>query len=98
MTHAQVKKLVVLSGFATLAALCLMVLSILSPKPIYLVLAMSVGQAIGTLSLALYLLAIVLDLQHVARVEAATEDAVETRQESAEATRQESPNETKPSP
>jgi hypothetical protein len=84
VTHAQVKKLVVLSGFATLAALGLMVLSILSPKPIYLVVAMSVGQAIGTISLALYLLAIVLDLQQVARGGADAEDADETRQESAD--------------
>jgi hypothetical protein len=61
--HNQVKKLVFLAGVSTLVALALMVLSILSPKPIYLVIAMSVGQGIGTLSLALYLLAIVLDLQ-----------------------------------
>jgi hypothetical protein len=61
--HNQVKKLVFLAGISTLVALALMVLSILAPKPIYLVIAMSVGQGIGTLSLALYLLAIVLDLQ-----------------------------------
>jgi hypothetical protein len=61
--HNQVKKLVFLAGISTLVALGLMVLSIVSPKPIYLVIAMSVGQGIGTLSLALYLLAIVLDLQ-----------------------------------
>jgi hypothetical protein len=61
--HNQVKKLVFLAGISTLVSLGLMVLSILSPKPIYLVIAMSVGQGIGTLSLALYLLAIVLDLQ-----------------------------------
>jgi hypothetical protein len=61
--HNQVKKLVLLSAIGALASLALMVLSILAPKPIYLVLAMSVGQGIGTLSLALYLLAIVLDLQ-----------------------------------
>jgi hypothetical protein len=61
--HNQVKKLVFLAGVSTLVSLALMVLSILSPKPIYLVIAMSVGQGIGTLSLALYLLAIVLDLQ-----------------------------------
>jgi hypothetical protein len=39
-----------------------MVLSIVSPRPIFLVLAMSLGQGLGTLSLAAYLLAIALDL------------------------------------
>jgi hypothetical protein len=77
--HNQVKKLVFLSGVATLVALGLMALSILSPKPIYLVLAMSVGQGVATLSLALYLLAIVLDLQGGG---AAYEAAVESAQES----------------
>lgn len=80
MRHNQVKKLVFLSGIATLAALGLMVLSIVSPKPIYLVMAMSVGQGLGTISLALYLLAIVLDLQGGGG--AAYESALETTQES----------------
>jgi hypothetical protein len=61
--HDLVKKLVFISGLATLAALALMASSILWPGPLLLVAAMSVGQALGTLSLALYLLAIVLDLQ-----------------------------------
>jgi ABC-type Na+ efflux pump permease subunit len=76
--HNQVRKLVFLSGVSTLAALALMVLSILSPKPIYLVMAMSIGQGLGTISLALYLLAIVLDLQGGG---AAYETAVEAYQE-----------------
>jgi hypothetical protein len=79
--HAQVRKLVFLAGIATLVALALMVLSIVSPKPIFLVLAMSVGQGIGTLSLALYLLAIALDLQ--GGTPAAYEQAAEMRSESA---------------
>jgi hypothetical protein len=58
-----VKRLVLLSAIGALASLALMILSILAPKPIYLVMAMSVGQGLGTISLALYLLAIVLDLQ-----------------------------------
>lgn len=81
MRHAQVRKLVFISGIATLVGIAMMVLSIVSPKPIYLVLAMSVGQGIGTLSLALYLLAIVLDLQ--GGTPAAYEQAAETRAESA---------------
>ncbi len=79
MRHANVRKLVFISGIATLVALALMTLSIVAPKPIYLVLAMSVGQGIGTLSLALYLLAIVLDLQ--GGTPAAYEQAAETRSE-----------------
>ncbi len=63
MRHEQVKKLVFVSGVATLAALALMACSILWPNPLLLVVAMSVGQGLGTISLALYLLAIVLDLQ-----------------------------------
>ncbi len=81
MKHALVKKLVFGSGIATLGAIGLMVLSIVSPKPIFLVVAMSVGQGVGTLSLALYLLAIALDLQSGGG--AAYESALETRQESA---------------
>ncbi len=81
MKHSQVKKLVFLSAVVTLAAIGLMVLSIISPKPLYLVIAMSVGQGLATVSLALYLLAIALDLQ--AGGGAAYESALETRQESA---------------
>jgi hypothetical protein len=77
--HVQVRKLVFLAGVATLVGLGLMVLSLVSPKPIYLVLAMSVGQGIGTVSLALYLLAIALDLQ--GGTPAAYEQAAETRSE-----------------
>jgi hypothetical protein len=61
----DVKRLVLISSVAALASLGLMVLSIVMPNPIFLVVAMSVGQGLGTLSLALYLLAIVLDLQKV---------------------------------
>ena len=62
MKHLQVKRLTYLAAVATLGAVGLMVLSIVSPRPIFLVLAMSLGQGLGTLSLAAYLLAIALDL------------------------------------
>jgi hypothetical protein len=71
--HLQVKRLTYLAAAATLGAVGLMTLSIVSPKPIFLVLAMSVGQGLGTLSLAAYLLAIALDLN----VSAALTDQVE---------------------
>ncbi len=64
MTHAHVKRLVLVSCLATLGAVGLMVLSIVVPKPLLLVIAMSVGQGLGTLSLASFLLAIALDLQN----------------------------------
>jgi hypothetical protein len=60
-----IRRLVLVSVITTLVALFLMVLGIVFPKPLLLVLAMSMGQLFGTLSLALYLLAIVLDLQGV---------------------------------
>ncbi len=63
MKHSQVKKLTYVSAGATLGAVALMVLSIVSPKPVFLVVAMSVGQGLGTLSLAAFLLAVALDLQ-----------------------------------
>jgi hypothetical protein len=58
-----IRRLVLISTITTLVALLLMVAGIVFPRPLLLVLAMSLGQLFGTLSLALYLLAIVLDLQ-----------------------------------
>jgi hypothetical protein len=63
MKHADVKKLTYVSAVATFGAVGLMVMSIVFPKPALLVFAMSVGQGLGTISLATYLLAIALDLQ-----------------------------------
>jgi hypothetical protein len=63
VTHLTVRRLTYVSAAATLGALALMVASLVSPKPVLLVFAMSVGQGLGTLSLATFLLAIALDLQ-----------------------------------
>ncbi len=60
-----IRRLVLVSVITTLVSLGLMVMGIVFPKPLLLVLSMSLGQLFGTLSLALYLLAIVLDLQGV---------------------------------
>ena len=65
ISKLTIRRLVLVSTVTTLAALGLMVLGIVVPRPVLLVLAMSLGQLFGTLSLALYLLAIVLDLQGV---------------------------------
>ncbi len=81
MRHSQIKKLTYLSAAATLGAVGLMVLSIVSPRPIFLVLAMSMGQGLGTLSLASYLLAIALDLQVTGALVDNVEEDVGERQD-----------------
>jgi hypothetical protein len=63
ITKITIRKLVLISTVMTLVSLGLMVASIIFPGPFLLVLAMSLGQFFGTASLALYLLAIALDLQ-----------------------------------
>ena len=83
MRHSQIKKLTYLSAAATLGAVGLMVLSIISPRPIFLVLAMSMGQGLGTLSLASYLLAIALDLQVTGALVDNVEEDVGERQDEA---------------
>jgi hypothetical protein len=65
ISKLTIRRLVLISTITTLVSLGLMILGIVFPKPLLLVLAMSLGQLFGTLSLALYLLAIVLDLQGV---------------------------------
>ncbi len=65
ISKLTIRRLVLISTIATLVALALMVLGTVYPKPLLLVLAMSLGQLFGTLSLALYLLAIALDLQGI---------------------------------
>lgn len=49
--------------FFALAALALMVWSLLDPRPIPVVVAMSVGQVLGTLSLGAFLVVVVADLR-----------------------------------
>lgn len=63
ITKITIRRLVLVSTVMTLVSLGLMVASIVFPGPFLLVLAMSLGQFFGTASLALYLLAIALDLQ-----------------------------------
>jgi hypothetical protein len=65
ISRLTIRRLVLVSTITTLVSLGLMVMGIVFPRPLLLVLAMSLGQLFGTLSLALYLLAIVLDLQGV---------------------------------
>jgi hypothetical protein len=65
ISKITIRRLVLISSIATLVALGLMVVGLFFPTPLLLVLAMSLGQLFGTTSLALYLLAIALDLQGV---------------------------------
>lgn len=57
------KRLVLLSVIGTIVAMIFMAVSIVFPSPLLLVAAMSIGQGIAILSLALFLLAVALDLQ-----------------------------------
>jgi hypothetical protein len=65
LSKITVRRLVTISAVLTLASIGLMVAGLFWPSPLLLVLAMSLGQLFGTSSLALYLLAIALDLQGV---------------------------------
>jgi hypothetical protein len=65
ISKLTLRRLVTISAITTLVSLGLMVAGMLFPAPMLLVLAMSLGQLFGTISLVLYLLAIALDLQGV---------------------------------
>lgn len=64
--YRNVRTLVTIASIGTLVSIALMVLGVVVPHPLMLVLSMSLGQLIGIASLALYILAIALDLQGVA--------------------------------
>jgi len=88
ISKLTIRRLVLISTITTLVSLGLMVMGIVFPTPILLVLAMSLGQLFGTLSLALYLLAIVLDLQGVGEHEGiASHLGIEKDEEAAEETK-----------
>jgi hypothetical protein len=50
-----------------LAALALMVWSLLDPRPVPVIVAMSVGQVLGTLSFLAFLVVVATDLRRVLR-------------------------------
>jgi hypothetical protein len=52
-----------ISGVLTLIGLALMVWSMLEPTPLPVMLAMTVGQAVGTLAFALYLFVVIRDVR-----------------------------------
>jgi hypothetical protein len=57
------KQMVLFSVIGTMVAMGFMASSIIFPQPLLLVLAMSIGQGIAIFALALFLLAVALDLQ-----------------------------------
>jgi hypothetical protein len=63
MSPPDPSRLARLAAFFALPGLGLMTWSVLSPRPVPVVLAMTLGQVIGTASLALYVLAILVDLR-----------------------------------
>jgi hypothetical protein len=78
LSKITVRRLVTISAVLSLIALGLMVAGLFWPAPLLLVLAMSLGQLFGTSSLALYLLAIALDLQGVGEDEALGGESTES--------------------
>jgi hypothetical protein len=64
----RIARLLWASAILTLIALALMVWSVVQPTPLPTIVAMSLGQLVGTAAFALYLLAIVIDLRHDARM------------------------------
>lgn len=60
------ERLVTLAAVLALVGLGLVVWSVTVPRPVPVVLAMTLGQIIGTASLALFLIAVALDLRRAA--------------------------------
>jgi uncharacterized membrane protein YbhN (UPF0104 family) len=58
-----VRKLLAISAILTIVALALMVWSMLQPTPLPVILAMSVGQLVGTTAFAIYIVIVVRQLR-----------------------------------
>ena len=65
-------RLLRVSAVLTMLALALMLWSMIQPTPMPVMLAMSVGQMIGTIALTLYVIVIVKDLRQVRRARRAS--------------------------
>ena len=64
------------SGVLTLIALALMVWSVLAPTPLPVMLAMTVGQFLGSIAFGLYLLVVIKDLRTELRAARAKRDSI----------------------
>lgn len=67
MKRPTSRQLLIVSALLTLLALVLMVWSVLVPTPMPVMLAMSVGQGIGTMAFGLYLWVVATDLMRIRR-------------------------------
>jgi hypothetical protein len=65
-----------ISAALTVVGLAFMVWSILQPTPLPVMLAMSVGQAIGTTAFGIYLYVIVADLRRVRRARRESKESI----------------------
>lgn len=63
MTISRMTLAVRVACYLCLASLALMAWSLLDPTPIPVILAMSVGQAVGTLAFLIFLLVVAVDLR-----------------------------------
>lgn len=63
ITKSRSHTLLRISGVLTLVGLALMVWSMLEPTPLPVMLAMTVGQAVGTSAFALYLFVVIRDVR-----------------------------------
>jgi len=64
IARASVPKLVRAACVLSLVALTMMVYSVISPRPLPVILAMSLGHAIGALAFGCYLVAVLIDLSN----------------------------------
>jgi hypothetical protein len=62
--RARSATLLRISGILTLIALALMAWSMAQPTPLPVMLAMTVGQAIGTTAFAIFLFVVIRDVRH----------------------------------
>jgi len=79
LAAVDLSKLLRASAALTLLALGLMVWSMVQPTPLPVMLAMSVGQGLGTLAFALYVYAVLADLRRARRARRAREAVAEPR-------------------
>ena len=67
MSKIDINRLLRIATMLALVALALIVWSLLDPTPIPVIVSMSVGQAIGTVSFGMYLFVVFVDQRRAAR-------------------------------
>lgn len=69
MIRPSPEQVVRIAAMVALVALACMVWSLLDPRPVPIMVAMSIGQALGTFSLLLYAIVVVVEARRAARAE-----------------------------